>query len=147
MRLATDQPDHLRSLRRIWLNKEAEPRRIASLRMHGPMALITLDGVRTPEEGAKLRGSTVRIAGEDARPLEPGEFFIYQVIGIDVLAEDGTRIGQVADYVQTGANDVVVVRDDAGKEQLFPNLPEVILELDPAGRRMVVRPLRYWDDR
>jgi 16S rRNA processing protein RimM len=110
------------------------------------MALLRLSGVRTREEGRLLLGQPIRIAGSDARPLAPGEFYVYQVIGLEALDEAGNRVGTVTDLLETGANDVFVVTPDEGAEILLPNIPEVILDLDPAARRMVVRRLVYYGD-
>ncbi|MCC6791626.1 MAG: 16S rRNA processing protein RimM [Thermomicrobiales bacterium] len=146
LRLATDDPDQLHRLKRIYIGDEPAPRRLRGVRFHQGMALIRISGVATAEQGRELFRQPVRIAGSDARPLEPGEFYYYQVVGIDAFDGAGARLGTVADILETGANDVFVIRPDGeGPEMLLPNIPDVILEIDPAGRRMVVRPLVYWD--
>lgn len=92
------------------------------------------------------RGEPLRIAGTDARPLEPGEYYLYQLIGLQVFDEAGTALGAVTDIMETGANDVLVVAPpDGGADQLFPNHPDVVLDVDPNAGRMVVRPLVYWE--
>jgi 16S rRNA processing protein RimM len=146
MRLTTDDPDHLRRIKQVFVGDEAQPRRLIGLRFHAGMALLRLGGVRTREEGRLLLGQPVRIAGTDARPLEPGEFYYYQAIGLEALDEAGHRIGTVTDILETGANDVFVITPDEGADILLPNIPEVILDLNPAERRMVVRPLVYYGD-
>lgn len=146
LRLATDDPDQLRRLKRIYIGDEELPRRLRGVRFHQGMALILVAGITTADQGRALFRQPVRIAGADARPLAPGEFYYYQVIGISAFDEAGALIGTVADILETGANDVFVIRPEGGgPEILLPNIPEVILELDTAGKRMVIRPLVYWD--
>jgi len=146
LRLATDEPDQLRRLKRIYVGDDPDPRRLLGVRFHKGMALIRIGGVTRPEHGESLRGQVVRISGRDARPLEPGEFYYYQVIGLTVFDELGEEVGVVSDIMETGANVVFVVTPNGGgKEILLPNIPDVVLDLRPAERRMVVRPQVYRD--
>ena len=89
------------------------------------------------------RGVPVRISGDQARPLAPGEFFLYQVIGLAVVDEAGQALGRVTDLMETGAHDIFVVTGQNGTDQLIPHHPDVVLKIDPAAGRMVVRPLLY----
>jgi 16S rRNA processing protein RimM len=146
MRLATDEPDHLRRIKRVYVGDEPGPRRLLDIRFHAGVALIRLSGVRTPEEAAALLGLPVRISGQDARPLKEGEFYYYQVIGVTAYDEAGETVGTVTDILETGANDVFVINPpDGGKEILIPNIPSAVLSIDSGARRMVIRPLVYWD--
>lgn len=146
LRLSTDEPDQLIRLKRIFIGDEPIARRLLSVRFHQGMALIRVNGVTNAEQGRALFRQPVRISGKDARPLEPGEFYYYQVVGITAYNEAGEVVGTVSDILETGANDVFVIRPDGGgAEILLPNIPDVILEVDPVGKRMVIRPLVYWD--
>ena len=146
LRLSTDDPDHLRRIKQVFVGDESSPRTLLSLRFHQGLGLIRLSGVKSPDDARALLGKTVRIAGKDARPLKPGEFYLYQVIGIVARDESGTDLGTVTDIMETGANDVFVVTPpDGGKEILLPNIPDVILEINSTERRMTVRPLVYWE--
>lgn len=144
MRLATDDPAHLTTIKHVFVGDEPQPRRLLGIRFHAGLALIRLPGVTSREQAAALRGEPVRIAGSDARPLAPGEFFLYQLIGLDVVDETGAPIGTVTDLMETGAHDVLVIAPaDGGKNLLLPNHPDVVLDIRPAERRMTVRPLVY----
>jgi 16S rRNA processing protein RimM len=147
MRMSTDDPDHLRTIRLVWVGEETAPRRLLGIRFHQGLALIRLSGVRTPEDAKALIGQTVRISGKDARPLQAGEFYFYQAIGITAYDEAGNPLGTVTDILETGANDVFVITPpDGAAEVLLPNIPAVVLALDPAAKRMTIRPLKYWGD-
>ena len=146
LRLATDDPEHLRTVKRVYLGDEAKPRRLLGVRFHAGQALLRLAGIGTPEAVDALRGQPVRIAGGDARPLAAGEFFLYQLIGLDVVDEAGSSLGRVADVLETGAHDVFVVAPTGGgPDLLLPHHPDVVLDVRPADGRMVVRPLVYRD--
>jgi 16S rRNA processing protein RimM len=144
VKLATDDPEHLASVRRVFIGDEERPRRLRSFRLHGDLGLIHLGGVSTRETAEALRGQPVRITGTDARPLEPGEFFLYQLIGLHVETETGEPLGVVTDFMETGANGVFVITPDGGGTPiLLPNHPDVVPDIRPDERRMVVRPLVY----
>jgi 16S rRNA processing protein RimM len=146
LRLSTDDPDHLRQIKRVYVGDEQSPRTLLSVRFHQGLGLIRLSGVQSPDDARALLGQSVRISGKDARPLQPGEFYYYQVIGLVAHDESGAVIGTVTDIMETGANDVFVITPpDGAKEILLPNIPDVVLEINSAERRLVVRPLVYWE--
>jgi 16S rRNA processing protein RimM len=147
VRLATDDPEHLTSIKRVFLGDEPKARRLLGVRFHAGHVLMRLPGVSTPEQVAELRGLPVRIAGSDARPLADGEYFLYQLIGLDVFDEAGQALGTVTDLIETGARDVFVITPlGGGKELLLPNHEDVVLEIRPDERRMTVRPLAFYDE-
>jgi 16S rRNA processing protein RimM len=144
LKLLTDQPDHLKTISQVYLGNSDEPVKLLNVRFQGDAALITLEGVNSPEEGKKLGGLTVRIAGSDARPLEPGEYFLFQLIGLHAVTEEGENVGEVSDLMETGANDVLVIQPATGGEDiLIPNHPEYVTSIEPEAGRIVVRIPRY----
>lgn len=146
LRLLTDQPDHLPTLTRVFLGNSDSPTRLQAVRFHGGMALIKLEGVDTPEQGKTLGGLQVKIAGEDARPLEAGEYFLFQLIGLQAVDENGTVIGAVTDLIETGAHDVLVITPPGGNRSsqiLVPNHPEFVTRLAPEDGVIDIRLPRY----
>jgi 16S rRNA processing protein RimM len=148
VRLSTDDPDHLLDLDHLLVGEKRTPLTIETIRFHRGMALIRFDEITDIETAERLRGAVLRIAGSDARPLAENEFYLYQVVGIEARTESGEVIGTVTDVIETGANLVFVVKSaDGANEELFPSIPQVVLELKPDERYMVVRRQTYWDDR
>jgi 16S rRNA processing protein RimM len=147
VRLQTDDPEHLLTIKRLYLGDETTPRTVLGARLHAGNALIRLQGISTPETVERFRGTPLRIRGADARPLAANEYFLYQMIGLEVFDERGNRLGQVTDLIETGANDVLVIApDDGGTDILLPSHPDVIVDMDPAAGRIVVRPLTYYGE-
>lgn len=147
VRLQTDDPEHLLTIKRLYLGDETTPRTVLATRLHAGHALMRLQGISTPETVERLRGAPLRIRGADARPLAANEYFLYQMIGLEVFDESGNRLGRVADLMETGANDVLVIAaDDGSADILLPSHPEVIVAMDPAAGRIVVRPLTYYGE-
>ena len=93
-------------------------------------AILKFRGIDNRDEAEALRGGDLLISRKDALPLMDGEYFICDIIGALVQAEDGEHIGILKDVLQTGANDVYVVEKIDGKELLLPCIPECILAID-----------------
>ena len=144
MEIYTDAPERLPSLRRVYFDDDPAPRRLAGVRLHANQALLTFDDITDRDSAAALRGTLVRIAGSQAKPLETGEFYHYQLIGLSVYNEAGQPLGKLAEILEAGEVDIYVVRDEQRREQLFPALKDVVLEIDPAHDRVVVRP-QVWE--
>ena len=147
VRLQTDDPEHLLTITRLYLGDETTPRTVLGVRLHAGNALMRVQGISTPETVERFRGTPLRIRGADARPLAANEYFLYQMIGLEVFDEGGNRLGRVADLMETGANDVLVVApEDGGTDILLPSHPDVIVAMDPAAGHVVVRPLSYYGE-
>lgn len=145
MRILTDDPDNLGKVSTVFLGERDTPIALESIRFTNDGALVKLGGTDTPEDAVKLSGLAVKIAGSDARPLEEGEYFLFQLIGLQAELEDGTPAGTVTDLIETGAHDVLVIgqRPDSSDDLLVPNHPEFVLEIDPSNNRIVIRPPEY----
>lgn len=76
-------------------------------------------------------------------PLPEGEYYHFQLIGLTVLDENGTKIGVLNEVLTTGANDVYLVVDEEGKEILFPAIQSVIIQTDLEHQQMIVRPQEW----
>jgi 16S rRNA processing protein RimM len=144
VRPLTDDPEQFETLRHIYVKDEPRPRKILGARFHGGNVLLRLSGIANPEAGSRLRSAVLRVPGAAVRPLEEGEYFLYQLIGLEARTEQGVVVGLVVDLIETGATDVVVIEDPATKQQtMLPNLPDVVLDIDPSAGVMTVRLLEY----
>ena len=141
MRLLTDEPENLLTIETVYLGDRDTPVTLENIRLTNNGAILKLEGTDTPEAGALLSGLAVKIAGTDARPLDEGEYFLFQLIGLKAYLEDGTLVGTVVDLIETGAHDVLVIGEqpDAAGEIMVPNHPEFVPEIAPEEGRLVVR--------
>ena len=139
----TDDPDRFHRLADCVLwdasRDERETRRITSARRHGEAVVLRLDGCDTPEAAAALAGRLVALPREAALPPPPGRFYPWQLHGCRVETEDGRVVGHVSGIEHAPAQDLWVVAGD-GTERLIPAVPEIVCEVDLAGRRVVIRP-------
>ena len=108
-------------------------------KVHQQNALVKLRGTEEINHAEKLIGSVLSV-GEDAlQPLEPGEFYYYQVVGFDVLDTHGEWIGKVARIWFKQGGDLYVVAG-ASREYLIPAVQEVIEKIDIRARKITINP-------
>ncbi|XSG83809.1 MAG: ribosome maturation factor RimM [Methylohalobius sp. ZOD2] len=96
-------------------------------RRQGPSVVVSLEGIDTREAAESLRGAKIEIDRARLPPLESGEFYWADLVGMEVLDLAGRRFGQVVDMLETGANDVMIVRGEEGKEILVPWLRDQVI--------------------
>ncbi|MAS34490.1 MAG: 16S rRNA processing protein RimM [Anaerolineaceae bacterium] len=133
MRILTDYPERIPQLDHVFVAESidaAAPKtyKIEHMRMHKEYGLLKLKGINSREQADLLRQLVVMVAIEDAIPLEEGEFYLYQLIGLTVRTVEGTALGTITDILETGANDVYIVDSDIYGELLIPVTEETILE-------------------
>jgi 16S rRNA processing protein RimM len=121
-------------------NDASRPLRLLSARPHGRVMLLRLADVATIEAATPLIGAVLAIAEADLPATGPGEFYVYQLEGFDVVTSGGDRLGTVDHLIPTGSNEVLVVRDGA-REHLIPVIADVVREVDLADRKIVIEPI------
>ena len=136
--LHTDFPERFRSGRKLFIGEERKPMTLSGARPHAKGMLVQFKGIETPEAAGQLRNQWVYVKATDVPSLPEGKIYQHDLFGFEVVEENGTSLGTLAEIIETGANDVYVVRNESGKEILLPAIPSVILEIDPTRRLMRV---------
>ena len=126
----TDFPEHLNPKKAIYLGEKHVKLVIASQRPHNEGLLLGFEGVTTPEHASRYRNQFLSIAASEASELPKGEFYIHELLDLQVVDEAGNLLGTLTEILETGANDVYVVTDATGSELLLPAIPEVVLDVD-----------------
>lgn len=144
MRVLTDYPERLKTLKSVYLGKSPEavdpaPHRLKSARMHQDFALLTLKDIDDRNKAEPLRGLFVLVDIKDAVPLDDDEVYLFQLIGMKVVTEAGDEIGTLTEVLETGANDVYIVKSPQYGEVLIPVIDETILETDTDNNCVIVR--------
>lgn len=134
--LETDFPERFKRLKRVYLGEKVTSFALEGSRLHKRHALLKLGGCDDRHAAEKLRGLLVQIPIEEAMPLGEEEYYVYQIVGLDVWSTEGKHLGKVSEVLFTGANDVYVVRGE--REILIPAIEDVVLEVDLANGRLTV---------
>ena len=127
----TDEPARFLDLEQVILDTGREERtlRIRSVKFFKKFVILGFEGLDRIEDVERLRGAELLIPREDAYPLEEGEYFIPDLIGLRVTTDDGRDLGMIKDVIETGANNVYDVCDENGKHILIPAIPDCILQV------------------
>lgn len=110
--------------------------RIVSVKTHGNAILLRLDGLNSLEDAEIYRGAEIWIR-KDGLIRTDGEYFWFEIIGIEVRLENSRYIGRVKEILETGSNDIYVVREGE-KEFLIPAVHHVIKKIDLENGEMIV---------
>ena len=100
--------------------------------------ILKLEGVDGPATARTLTGQELLAQPEDSPDLPDGEYFHYQLIGMEVFTEAGEDLGEIIEIIITGSNDVYVVSGPSG-EVLLPAISQVVLGVDTDMGIMQVR--------
>ena len=134
----TDFADRFDGLEEVFIDERIF--RIDYVKPIGNGLVIRFAGVNDRDSARNLTNKLLTVDRKDAAPLADGEFYAFDIIGLDVLDLDGRKLGAVKNVLKTGSNDVFVVVDGEGREILIPALKAVVKEIDIGGGAMVVDP-------
>ncbi len=140
--LLTDFPERFERLKQIALRSPDNTltlKSVASARLHKGQILLKLNGVETMNDAEALRGWKVQVRQADAVPLAENEFYIHDLIGCEVVTEEGTSLGKITNVLLNPANDIYVV--GSGKNEiLLPAIRDVVQRVDVQTRKVWVTP-------
>ena len=134
----TELPERFTWIDEIYVGeKEPYPVAVEDVRFHKNWVLLKLAGYNDRETAAALRGQVLQVREDQAIPLQENEYFLYQLEGMAVISEDGTLLGELVRVIETGANNVFVVRGESG-ELLIPDTTEVVRDINFEKNRITV---------
>jgi len=140
VRPLSDRTDRWKTLNKVVLVRGADesPATVRRARPEDGRWLVSFEGVVTRAGAEALRGWTMAVPEEESPPLPEGTFWVRDLVGRGVEAEDGTELGVITSVFRTGANDVFVIEGAEG-ELLFPALKELVLAVPADGGRLKVK--------
>ena len=130
----TDSAEFLAAIRTLYIDGRAG--KVRAARVHKGTGLAALEGLEDVNAARRLKGRRVFIDRADAK-LPEGGYFIQDIIGAEVVTEDGESIGALAEVIDAPASMIYVVRGD--RERLIPAVPEFILKTDADAGLITVR--------
>lgn len=130
MEVYTDYPERLKPGTRVYLGEAHTLITLDRVRPHNDGLLVGFRGVDTPEAAGRYRNTLVSVPAKDRPALPEGEYYHHQLIGLRAETDTGETLGLITGILVTGANDVYVVTDEAGRELLLPAIEPVILAVD-----------------
>jgi 16S rRNA processing protein RimM len=152
--IVTEFPQRFRRTKRVFLTPPAGPgrgeplagatprpfsvkrARLALHRGHSEV-ILGLDDVPDREAAEAYRGWLVQVPESEAWKLPRGRYYWHQIVGLRVVTTEGEEIGTISEILETGANDVYVVKGASG-ERLIPAVKQVVKKIAPDEGQMVV---------
>ncbi|HJB82090.1 MAG TPA: ribosome maturation factor RimM [Candidatus Mediterraneibacter intestinavium] len=136
----TDDAARFKELKKVLLDtgKERIELEIQSVRFFKQFVIVKFKGIDNINDIEKYKGKSLFVAREDAAQLEEDEYYIGDLIGMDVFTEEG-HFGVLRDVMETGANEVYIVDSDSHGEVLIPAIRQCVLDVDVEENRMTVR--------
>jgi 16S rRNA processing protein RimM len=115
------------------------PLSIAGARHVHTGVIVDFQGIESRNEAEVLRGRYLLRDIADVAPLEEGEVFLHELLGMEVVTVDGQALGTVREVYDLTPVELLEVRGD-GRETMIPFSKEIVREVDPDARRIVVDP-------
>jgi 16S rRNA processing protein RimM len=128
----------LKPTNEILIGSDKVPVVVREFRPHRARFLLAIDGCDDRDAAERWRGEDIFMRFDDVDPLPDGVYYHWQILGLGVVTEEGEVLGTVERILETGANDVYVVRSETGEELLVPAIETVILRIDLQEARITV---------
>lgn len=130
LEVLTDFPERIQAQVTLFVGEQHTPLKVRSCRPHQNNLLVAFEGFNDPQSIGHYRNTLVYFMASDRPDLEEGEFYHHQLIGLQALDEHGADLGAVVDILETGANDVLVVRLPDSQEIMVPYTDEYVPVVD-----------------
>lgn len=136
----TDDVNRFKKLKQVLLDtgKELLPLEIERVKFFKQMVILKFKGYDRIEDIMGFKGKSLYVTRENAVRLKKNEYFIADLVGMQVYTEDGALLGTLTEVLATGANDVYTVRMADGKDVLIPAIRQCILDVDVEKEQMTV---------
>ncbi len=137
-----DRPEVLKSLKHLWIGGVKYT--LLSARPHKNIYILHVEGLVDRNQTERMRNLDVEVLASELPERKDGTYYYYQLLGLDVVTEDGAPLGKLSEIIETKANNVYSVKTPEGKDILIPAIPPCILSVNLDQGTMTVR-LMEWD--
>ncbi|MFC2071901.1 ribosome maturation factor RimM [Chloroflexota bacterium] len=137
--VATDFPQRFAPSSKVYIKQQ--PMVIDSTEWHKEKAIIKLNGIDGIKEAEKLRGQLIEIHHTQLHPLPEGQYYHFQLIGLEVWTTQGELLGNITEILSAPSNDTYVVSGTEG-ETLIPAIEDVIKSVDLTKVCLVIEPMK-----
>lgn len=133
----TDFSERFEELKQVYIGNELLE--VVDAKYHKQFVILKLKGCSSRDDAARYTGDLLYVDRKDAMPLEEGEYYTFDIIGLEVFNLEGVSQGFVTEVLKTGSNDVYVAsKKGEAKQLMIPALKTVVKEIDLEQGRMVV---------
>ncbi len=131
LRPLTDNLETLTGAARVYLGMEAsKPVNVQNIRLHKGNPLLKLEGIDDMNGAIALKGIAICLPREELTPLKEDEYFLHDLVGLNLLDHLGNEVGPVEKIMETGGPPILTGPGPDGKEFMVPFAPGTIDEVD-----------------
>lgn len=136
----TDDLRRFEELKEVFLDtgKNQIPLEVERVKYFKQFAIVKFRGIDNINDIEKYKGRSIYVERTNATELQEDEYYIADIIGMDIYTEDGRYFGKLQDVMETGANDVYIVKSEQYGEVLIPAIRQCILDVDIKENKMKV---------
>ncbi|HVN49293.1 MAG TPA: ribosome maturation factor RimM [Bacteroidota bacterium] len=140
LQLLTDDSERLKLLASVWIGKREQAvteHKVLCLRQNVKQGVASVRGVETLEAAEALRDQFIFVSNHEIMQPNAGRYFVDDILGCAMVAQDGKQIGTIVDVLALPANDLWVVKNGK-KEILIPAVKAIVKEVDVKQKRVVI---------
>lgn len=138
IKVVTEFPQRFTPGSKVYIDQQ--PMTISSTEWHKGVAIIKLDTIDNIKDVQRLQGQPMEIHHSQVYPLPEGQYYHFQLIGLEVWTSQGELLGTVTEILTAESNDNYVVRGAKG-ELLIPAIEDVVKSIDVSQGRLVIEPI------
>ncbi|NMM65669.1 16S rRNA processing protein RimM [Clostridium sp. P21] len=136
----TDDLRRFRKLQRVYI--DGIEKSVVWCKLQSDKVILKIEDIDSIEEAVRYKEKYLEVPREEAIKLPEGSYFIADIIGCNVVDENGVEYGKIADVIKTGSNDVYWIKEE--KELLIPALKDIVISMDMENKRIVIKPVETW---
>jgi 16S rRNA processing protein RimM len=139
VKVITEFPERFAPSARVYIKRQ--PMSVESAQWQKGRLVLKLDQVDSRQAAQKLRGQPIEIHRSQLYPLPEGQYYHFQIVGLEVWTTQGERLGKITDILSAPSNDNYVVRGAKG-EILIPAIADVVKSIDLERGRVTIEPIK-----
>ncbi len=135
-------PERFNDLEKVYIRlKNLQTYAIENIRISNSFVFLKLAQIDSRNDAELLRGKEILISEDQLIDLDDGEYFVHDLIGCQIISEDGLIIGEISDIIQNSSNDIYLVKNQKGHEYLIPAIADVIQKVDIQAKQITIHVL------
>ncbi|MCH5210055.1 MAG: ribosome maturation factor RimM [Oscillospiraceae bacterium] len=144
----TDYPEVFEDIEYVYIKRRNESERlnIKGIKYQKNNLIIKFEEIKDIDEAQKYKNQVIYAEREMLGELPEGVYYIADLIGLEVVTDEGEKIGVIADVFNTGSNDIYDVKREGKKNLLLPVIDEVVLSIDIDSKKVTVHMMEGLDE-
>lgn len=134
----TDFPERIRRGKVVYAGDRHQQLTVTRVRQKAPYLLVGFKELADETQAAEFRNQFLYVKASDLPKLPEGEYYFHELIGLEAVNMRDEHVGILSEILETGANDVYVIKKDDGTEELVPDVPQFIRQIDIAAQKIKI---------